>query len=259
MSVNRIKQDRQQRTGAGVIKTEEKSELERENVENLEESEPIQRRGRTRKARVLVKVKRTDKESGNLGVTAEKLEMQGLNLRVTLGRNNEDCVILENLGGECSKMAPVGKRRRKKLQDLRSENSQVSFLGNKENIDFGLNLTEDAHDQANEAGFGENKEIKCEIVEECEIKERLDAETNCEDAENLGGLKESGGKAQINASENLGKGQEIVDLEKMALGQWLDYMEVHLPNQIIEATEQMIEGMRRKAEQKKAKVVPTVG
>ncbi|KAF2290222.1 hypothetical protein GH714_004159 [Hevea brasiliensis] len=67
-------------------------------------------------------------------------------------------------------MAPVGKRRRKKLQDLRSENSQVSFLGNKENIDFGLNLTEDAHDQANEAGFGENKEIKCEIVEECEKK-----------------------------------------------------------------------------------------
>lgn len=252
---------------AEVMEAEEKSELERENVEILEESKPIRGRGRPRRARVLDKVKETDKGSGDLVSAAKKVEMQALNLGVTGGRKNEECVILENLGGECSKMAPVGRGRRKKLQDLPSENSQVSVLGNKKNMDTGLNLRKEAQDQTNEVGFEADKEIKCEIVEECEEKERLDAETNCENVENGGGLKESGGKPQINAIEDLEEGQETVDLEKMTLGQWFDYMEVHLPKQINEVTEEMIEEMRRKAErvgeymieQKKAKAVPTVG
>jgi hypothetical protein len=41
--------------------------------------------------------------------------------------------------------------------------------------------------------------------------------------------------------------EEGLDLGKMTLGEWFDYMEVHLRKQIINATEEMIEGMRQKA------------
>ncbi|XP_039029767.1 FHA domain-containing protein At4g14490-like isoform X2 [Hibiscus syriacus] len=39
-----------------------------------------------------------------------------------------------------------------------------------------------------------------------------------------------------------------MDLKKITLRDWFDYLEGHLPKQITEATEEMIEGMRRKAE-----------
>ncbi|XP_073132461.1 FHA domain-containing protein At4g14490-like [Henckelia pumila] len=42
--------------------------------------------------------------------------------------------------------------------------------------------------------------------------------------------------------------ESVVDLEKMTLGEWFDFMEAYMPKQIIQVTEEMITGMKQKAE-----------
>ncbi|CAF2103817.1 unnamed protein product [Brassica napus] len=73
-----------------------------------------------------------------------------------------------------------------------------------------------------------------------------------------GGCEEEGKAEQGSRND---KNVEKVDLEKMTLGDWFEYMKVHLRKQIVDKTEMMIEDMRSKslrvrhhiAEQKQAK------
>ncbi|KAL2242662.1 FHA domain-containing protein At4g14490 [Sesamum indicum] len=77
--------------------------------------------------------------------------------------------------------------------------------------------------------------------------------------EGAAGLASTSGVKEGGA--DVGKGKAVVDLEKMTLGEWFDFLEVFLPKQIIDETEEMISEMRQKADrlheymlqQKKAK------
>ncbi|KAL0367045.1 UNVERIFIED_CONTAM: FHA domain-containing protein [Sesamum radiatum] len=77
--------------------------------------------------------------------------------------------------------------------------------------------------------------------------------------EGAAGLASTSGVKEGGA--DVGKGKAVVDLEKMTLGEWFDFLEVFLPKQIIDETEEMITEMRQKADrlheymlqQKKAK------
>ncbi|XP_057959827.1 FHA domain-containing protein At4g14490 [Malania oleifera] len=98
------------------------------------------------------------------------------------------------------------------------------------------------------AGRTRRKNLKDDPPEVVEVdvlndKENVDelniGQETCNQSESTSGIKES----------DTGKVVDVPDLEKMTLGEWFDYLEVYLPKQICEATDEIIEAMRQKSKQ----------
>ncbi|KAJ6721769.1 NUCLEAR INHIBITOR OF PROTEIN PHOSPHATASE-1 [Salix viminalis] len=165
--------------------------------------------------------------------------------------------------GELGKKVRGGRGRKNNLQEVPAENVQCDVVDVKEKVDLGINVQEEVKEVANE--------VKVETVEDVheEITEKeMDLGEKCNDTAKGNGTKDDDvSEAPVGANESSEKGKELPDLEKMTLEEWFDSMEVDLPKQILEVTEEIVEGMRRKAErvreymieQKKKQGVGNVG
>ncbi|GKV42289.1 hypothetical protein SLEP1_g49707 [Rubroshorea leprosula] len=184
--------------------------------------------------------------------------------------------LVEKVAGNPDNEAKKGRGRgRKKLPNLveefdrkeaKAEGKEVIKVEEEEekvkehNCKGKENLREEVHEKEINLLGNDQNEVK--------IDEQHVEKMNCEDknlSEEIDGKDGNlGAKDGINVVEEQQKlgngdvGQEAgvnescsrvdVDLEKMKLGEWFDFLEIHLPKQIIEQTEKMIEEMRRKAE-----------
>lgn len=193
-------------------------------IESTENSEPVEvfevqvdgkenlRPGKETSKKCKVQV--DGKEKTNVPLNAS--------LRVTRSRMNA-----LNLGFDCgetvteSKITRKGRGGKKKLQEMPLQSNEV------------------------ETETKEHLEPE-EISKNCEAQ--VDGEENLKsnEAAKEGDVKESGDK--VEDKEGNGVEEHKVDLAKMTLGEWFDYMEVYLRKQILDSTEKMIEEMKSKAE-----------
>ncbi|XP_038720020.1 FHA domain-containing protein At4g14490-like [Tripterygium wilfordii] len=170
-----------------------------------------------------------------------KPELQQMSLRVTRSGKNlsVDCTAMEIDDNKIRRGARRGRPPRPEpLEIIQVDDSE----DDKENV---------KESNLEERDSEEDKKKKDNDREPPPERARVDAVK-----ENVKGLtmQEDNCKEDINQSEHgvpksSNKEEETLDLEKMTLGQWFDYMEVHLQKQIVEETEVLIEGMRQKAEQ----------
>ncbi|KAL9410789.1 hypothetical protein AB3S75_044545 [Citrus x aurantiifolia] len=165
----------------------------------------------SKKCQVQVDGKEKTNVTLTAGVRVTRSRMNALNLGCDRGE----------MAATESKITRKGRGRKKKLQEMPPQSSEVETEG-KERL------------------------VPEEVSKTCEVQADGNENLKSEEVAKEGDAKETRDKVEDTVDN--GVQEQKVDLAKMTLGEWFDYVEVYLRKQILNTTEEMIKEMKNKAE-----------
>lgn len=190
------------------------------------------------------------------GDPKEKVE-EPKQTRVTRNSKNEESAIAISDSGIGNSGAPEEKvdepKKTRVTRNLKNKGSAIGDNPQNSNLDCGVEKVEGKKKK----GGARKRNLQQECYKVAELEEsKVDDGVELNNDGDFCGVKETRdvddnereGEDCCAKEENLSGNEKWPDLEKMNLGEWFDFLEVQLPKQVIDATEEMIDSMRHKAE-----------